>query len=146
MPVLPILAGVGAVATVVGTVQSARYAKKSVKAQQAANKFERQKQQLTTMRQRQEAVRTARQSYAQVQQAAENQGVAQSSVAAGGEGSIFSQMTGNLSFLDQYGFLSDQAGKSLEKSMGYQAKSSLWNTVAEVGSKVFSMAGGLQGH
>lgn len=143
MPVVPIAAAVAAVAVVGGTVMSQINQKKALKQQKKAMQFERQKQELTSMRQRLEVIRQTRASLAKVQQAAENQGVATSSSAQGGQGSIISQGSANLSFLDQYGFLSDQAGAALQRSMTYQGRASMWNAVAETGAAIYSAVGGV---
>jgi hypothetical protein len=149
MPAVPIIGAVAAVAgagaAVVGTINSASNQKKALKQQQAAMAFQRQQQQLQSLRQRVDVVRQSRAAYANVQQAAENQGVASSSVAAGGQSSIVSQMNSNLSFLDQYGFLSDQASKALGRAMAFENKASMWGSVAGLGLQVFSSAGGIQG-
>jgi hypothetical protein len=143
MPVVPIAAAAAAVAVVGGTIMSIKNQKKMFKQQKKAMQFERQKQELQSMRQKLEVIRASRTARARVQQAAENQGVATSSVAQGGQASITSQGLANLSFLDQYGFLSDQAGKSLEKAMHYQSQASMWSGIAEVGAQVYQMAGGI---
>lgn len=146
MPAIPIIGAVAAVvgagAAVVGTINSANAEKKANAAQQQSIAMERQKTQLQSMRQRMDAIRTARDAYANTQQAAENQGVSSSSAAQGGQGSIFSQMTGNLSFLDQYGFLSDQSAKFIGQAQNYQSKASMWNSVAGAGFELYSTAGG----
>lgn len=144
-PVAAAAAVVGAAALVVGTVKTIKNQKKMVKAQKEAMRFERQKQELQSMRQKLEAVRTARNALADATQAAENQGVADSSSAQGGQSSIISQGLANLSFLDQYGFLSDQAGQALERAAKFQGKASMWSSIADAGSKLYSMSGGFEG-
>lgn len=147
MPAVPIIAAgaavVGAGAAVVGTINANRNARQANQQQQQALQFQRQQQQLQSTRQRIDAIRSARDSYARVQQAAENQGVAASSVAAGGTGSIVSQLGSNLSFLDKYDFLSDQASRALGKAMEYEGRASMWGSIANFGFQVFGAAGGL---
>lgn len=142
MPVLPIIAGIGAAAMVVGTVASISNQNKSLKLQQQANQFERQKSDLQFMQQRVQAIRASRQASAGVQQAAENQGVATSSVAQGGQASIQSQMNSNLSFLDQYHYFSDQAADAIGKAQVASSHASMWGQVAQLGAEAFSYAGG----
>jgi hypothetical protein len=146
MPAAPIImagaAIVGAGAAVVGTIQSNRNARAANAQQQEALKFQRQQQQLQGTRQRIDSVRSARDAYARVQQAAENQGVAASSVAQGGAGSIVSQMNSNLSFLDKYDFLSDQASRALGKAMEYEGRASMWGSIGNFGFQLFGAAGG----
>ena len=142
MPALPIIAAVGVGVAAVGTVASIKNQKKMLKEQQKATRFERQKNQLQNTRQKIEAVRQTRLALGQATQNAENQGVAFSSSAQGGQGSIVSQGNANLSFLDQYGFLTDQAQDALGRAATYQSNASMWSSVAGLGSSMFQMAGG----
>ena len=148
MPALPIIGAVAAVvgagAAVVGTINSQRNQQKSLKLQQEAAKFERQKSNLVSMRQKIDAIRSARQSYAMAQQAAENQGVGNSSAAQGGQGSIISQMNSNLSFLDQYGFLSDQASGALQGAANAKGRADMWGAVAGLGAQLYGASGGIR--
>lgn len=137
------IAAVGLAVATVGTVASISNQRKMIKEQQKASRFERQKNELQSSRQKLEVIRQTRSAYATAQQHAENQGVANSSSAQGGQGSIFSQGLANLSFLDNYGFYSDQAGKALEKAMHYGSNASMWGSIAELGSTVYSMSGGI---
>lgn len=146
MPAAPIImagaAIVGAGAAVVGTVQANRNARRANEQQREALGFQRQQQQLQATRQRIDAIRTARTEIARVQQAAENQGVAASSVAAGGAASIASQMNSNLSFLDKYDFLSDQTSRAMGKAMEYESRASMWSSIGNFGFQLFGAAGG----
>ena len=65
--------------------------------------------------------------------------------AEGGAGSIFSQTSGNLSFLDQYGYFSDQATIHLQKSANATAKAGMWQAVAGLGAQVYEASGGFKG-
>lgn len=149
MPALPIIAPIIAGASLlvagVGTYATIKNQNKMVKEQKKAARFERQKQQLSETRTKIEAVRQTREALANAQQAAENQGVADSSGAQGGQGSIVSQFEGNLSFLDQYGFLSDQAGQALQRAMTFQGRSSMWSGISDFAMKVYGATGGLSG-
>jgi hypothetical protein len=145
MPVVPILVGVAAVATVGGAYMQYEQGKKAAKAAKRANKFERQKSDLQSARQKIEALRAGRQAMAQAQQNAENQGVSGSSIGQGGAGSIYSQTAGNLSFLDQYGYFSDQASASLQKAANAEATGRMWGAVSDLGSKAFQAMGGFTG-
>src|SRR5690242_18858236 len=104
-----VIAGVGAAVAIGGTVASISAANKQAKAMKKANRYERQKNELQSARQKMEAMRAGRIAMAEAQQTAENQGAGDTSVGQGGAASIFSQTSGNLSFLDQYGYFSDQA-------------------------------------
>jgi uncharacterized protein HemX len=129
--------GVGVAA--VGTVESAHAQKKAANALQDQNAVLRQQTQLQGMRQRTDAIRAGRQALASAEQNAENQGVASSSSAQGGQSSIVSQMISNVSFLDEYNHMTDlaeQFGATAEK---YKAKADMWGTITNFGFKVADM-------
>lgn len=136
------IATVGAAVAIGGTVSSIKAQKKAAKEARKANKFQRQMSELQSARQKIEALRAGRQAMAQAQQNAENQGAADTSVAKGGAGSIFSQTMGNLSFLNTYGYYSDQATEHLQKSANYGAKAGMWSSIAGLGSSIYSASGG----
>ena len=138
MPPALALAAVGTAIAAVGTVAQMSAASKQAKAAKAANRFERQKNELQSARQKMEAVREGRRSAAVASQNAENQGVAGSSIGQGGVGSIISQTNSNLSFLDRYGYFSDQASKNLQKAANYGAKGEMWGAIAGIGEKIAS--------
>jgi hypothetical protein len=54
--------------------------------------------------------------------AAANQGVSNSSAAQGGIGSIQSQLSSNVSFLDNFNLISDQASAKLGEMRKHEAK------------------------
>lgn len=136
---------IGATAAVGGTIASMKASKKQARLMRQSQAFERQKTELQSARQRTQAIREARTSYASVQQAAENQGVATSSVAQGGQSSISAQLGSNLSFLDQYGYLSDQSGRALSRANSAGSNASMWAGVAEIGKTAYSASGGFTG-
>lgn len=139
----PAVAAAAAVVTVGSTVMSMKAQKKQAKLMRRAQKFERQKSELQSARQRTQAIREARSTLAGAQQSAENQGVATSSVAQGGQSSIQSQLNSNLSFLDTFNRLSDQAGKSLDRAAKAGANAGMWAGVAEIGAQVYAQSGGI---
>jgi hypothetical protein len=83
--------------------------------------------------------------YADAQASAENQGVADSSGAMGGQGSIQSQVNSNLSFLDSYSYLSDRSGAALGKANEFATSASIWGGVAKLGEEAYSASGGFKG-
>jgi len=145
MPALPIIAAASLAVAAVGTYATIKNQNKMVQAQKQSARFERQKQQLSETRTKIEAVRQTREALANAQQAAENQGVADSSGAQGGQASIVSQGESNLSFLDQYGFLSDQAGTALQRAMTFQSRASMWSGITDFAGKVYGATGGISG-
>lgn len=97
------------VGEVIGTIFGGSQQRKANQLQRQSMEMQRQMNDLQAGRQKREAIRAARIARAQSAQAAENQGVALSSVAQGAVGSIMSQLGDNLSFLDQYNTLADRA-------------------------------------
>lgn len=133
MPPALIVAGIGAGVAAVGTGYSIYAGERANKQAKKATKLERQRNSLAEARQKRDAIRQARGAYAAAQAAAENQGVSTSSSAAGGQGAIVSQLESNLSFLDQYGFISDQASKALGKAQSWTSSARLGESVANIG-------------
>ena len=120
----------------VGTGASIYQGQKAAKQQKKAVAIQRQQADLQNARTQRDAIRASRLAYAQSQAAAENQGVAGSSSAQGGQGSIVSQLNDNLSFLDQYGLMTDQAQRHLGKAASLQSSASMWGDVAGLAFKV----------
>ena len=145
MPPLAIVAAVGVGVMAVGTAMSIKNQQKMLKETKKANKFERQRSELTSARQKTQAIREARSALATSRQSAENQGAAATTTAQGGQGSIISQMNSNLSFLDSYGFMSDQMSKHMGRAQSAQTASGMWGQVAQVGATMYSMSGGFGG-
>jgi hypothetical protein len=98
-----------------------------------ANKAQQQQVNLQAARQRRDAIRAARLANAQAVVTAENQGASTSSSAVGGQSSITSQLNSNLSFLDQYGTLSDQASAALGKAQTWEHRSKNGSAAAGLG-------------
>lgn len=96
--------------------------KRAAKAQEQGNELERQRQNLAAAKERRDLLRKARVSRADAKNNAAAQGVSTSSAAQGGLGSIESQFSSNLSFLDNYNLITDQASKRMSEYRYYQQK------------------------
>lgn len=144
MPAVPIIAAgaaiVGAGAAVVGTVKSAKAQKKANKLQNQALDIQREQANMTATLQKRDAIRAARLAGGAALQAGENQGASTSSAAYGGYGSIQSQLNANLSFLDQYNSLSDQAGMLIGRANKANMKAQVFGSVANLGMQLMSNA------
>ena len=138
------IAGCGLAVGVGSSVAQMSAASKQAKAAKEANRYQRQMNNLQSARQKLEAIRAGRQAQAQAAQAAENQGAASTSVGEGGVASIQSQTSGNVSFLDKYNFMADQASRYLQKSADYAAKGQMWAGIGEIAGKVYAATGGIQ--
>lgn len=113
-----------------------RYARSAARAQREASVFQQKQANLQNARAKRDAVRSARLSYAQAQNAAATQGVSDSSSSQGGLASITSQVGDNVSFLDQYGFYSDQAGKALGRANMQATNANTWQAVGNLAMNV----------
>lgn len=110
-------------ASISSTQQAAKQANKAAEAQ-------RKQQELAAARERANAIRQARMAYATSAQGAETAGASLSSSSLGGLGSIQSQLTSNLSFLDKNQQLADQGSIALGKMRSAEANASSFGAVA----------------
>lgn len=117
----------------VGTAIQIDQSRKAAKATANASKLDAQRSNLQRARERREAIKATRSAQAQIMSNAENQGAAYTSGAAGGQGSVASQGNANLSFLDQYGTLSDMASIQLGRANKYQNNAATAGAVADLG-------------
>jgi len=125
-----------------GTVKSMSAQKDAGKAQNRALQAQQKSDQLKQARERRDAMREARIRRAAVTQAGENQGAGGSSAAIGGAGSISSQLSSNLSFLDNQAMYSRQTSAALYQANKAQSSAQTYGAVAGFGAQMFSSAGG----
>lgn len=135
-----IIAGTALAVSAVGTASSIKNGRQDASASREAAAFQQKQANLQQARQKRDAVRAARLSFGQAQQAAANQGVSTSSSSLGGLSSIASQASDNISFLDQYGFYSDQASKALGRANSASARAAEGANIAQLGFSVFNNA------
>lgn len=138
-----IIAGIGLAIGAAGTFMSVKAQKKQAKYAKRAADAQRSAQNMKAARERREAIRTARIQAATVSQGAVNEGVAGSSAALGGLGSIAQQLSSNLSFLDQYNTAMDTAGRMETRANVYAGKANVANSIGQFGMQVFSSASSL---
>lgn len=129
---------VTAAAAVAGTGYSIYQGQQVNKYNKRTETTQRQMNDLAQARAKRDAIRSARAAAATARSNSENQNVAMSSGAEGGVSSIQSQLSYNLSFLDQYQTLADQASISLGKAQGAEYKMGLGDQVASLGMKGFA--------
>lgn len=128
-------------AAVVGagaSVVSMQNQKKAAKQQRRAAELQRQRDRAAQQRQRAAAIRETRLAAARARQAAANQGVGGSSGAQGGVGSIISQGTANISFLDQGMRVGDQISERLGRAAQYRQRAQTAQAVGGLASQVVS--------
>ena len=104
----------------------------SGQAQRKAMKLQQRQQALESAKQKRDMIRQTRIAYATAQSNAENQGVAGSSSALGGAGSIRSQLSGNLSFLDRYDSLRNQISKANLSASTWMTTASLFESAGDL--------------
>jgi type II secretory pathway pseudopilin PulG len=101
-------------------------------AQRDAMKLQQKQQALEAAKQKRDMIRQTRIAYATAQSNAENQGVAGSSSALGGAGSIRSQLSGNLSFLDQSNALSKQITSANMSASSWASTASMFSAAGDL--------------
>jgi hypothetical protein len=123
-----LLTAVAAVATVGGLY----FGNKATKQQAKANELQRRQANLAASQNRRQQVRQNRLALASSQVSAEGGGVARSSGAYGGQGSIQNQGLSNLSYLDQMNKLSDQASSAMGKAIKLGGYASMFAGAADL--------------
>ena len=121
------LPAIGAIATVVGTVSS-------INAQNRASAAQQEQQTLTTRRSRRQAIREAQIRRAQATASAQGAGTMYGSGAAGGIGSLSSQLGETLGYQSQYGALSNVITSQSQKA-------AFWGDVAGIGGNLLQTYG-----
>lgn len=127
----PVLAVVGAVASVAGTVVSYNAQKKAAAAS-------RRQQELATSRSNRQAIREAQLKRAQAIAAGAAMGGLGGSAMAGGLSSLGSQLGSGLGFSSQMSGLS----ADIEK---FQQRAATWGAIASMGGSLFQAGGGFEG-
>ena len=119
--------------------------KKAAREQRRAAELQRQRDRAAQQRQRAAAIRETRLAAARASQSAVNQGVAGSSGAQGGVGSIISQGTANISFLDQSMRIGDQVSESLGRAEQYKQRARDVQAVGQLHQTVVNTAAAAMG-
>lgn len=120
------------------TLYSANQQSKAAKAGERSAALDRQRMNLQVAREKRDAIKAARIAYATSQQTAENQGSSGSSSSEGGLGSIQSQLSSNLSFLDQNQVLADAASVQIGIANRYMSRARTADAVGSVANSVFN--------
>ncbi len=140
-PISIALAAVSAVSTGASIYKGQQADKQNRK---AADLMRRQEQ-LKSLQERRNYIRSARASAAKAAQAAANQGASNTSAAQGGLGSIISQAGAGLSFLDQYNTLSTQIGNVSTKANRAASQAQMYGGLSQLamqGAGYFANKGG----
>lgn len=130
------IAIVATTAAVGGTMYSIDQQKKASKQNRAAAEMDRKRMNLQSARDRRDAIKAARSAYGASQTAAANQGALGTSASQGALASIDSQAGSNLSFLDRYGSLTDQASVAIGRANDYNSNAAVGSAVAQLGWSV----------
>jgi hypothetical protein len=124
-----------------GTGYSVYSGQKAAGAQRDAMRAEANRNALEQARQKREAIRAGTIARANAQQSAENQGVAGSSSALGGAGSITSQANSNYSFLDRYDQFTNKASQAGIAAAGYAANAQMGSAISDLALTAYSNPG-----
>lgn len=127
-----------------GTVKQMQAAKKSQAQQAKAIKLQQTADELRQARERRQQIREARIRIGSATQAAANQGASTSSSAIGGQGSIATQLSANLGFLDQLGNLNTSTTAANLAANKAKASADTYGSVAGFGATIFGAAGGFK--
>jgi len=135
---------VTATAAAVGVLGGAQYKaqRDASKEQKKARKVEQRLQRAKAARERRAQIRQAQQAQAQIETGAVATGTQQTSAAAGGVGSVQTQLASNLSFLNQ----SEQAAKQIsifqQAAADDRERAQAYGAATELGLKAMSIFGG----
>lgn len=121
-----------AATAVAATGASVYSSQQAAGANRKSMRLQRRQQALQEAKQKRDIIRQGRIAAATATANAENQGASGSSAALGGVGSIRSQVGSNLSFLDQYGRLSDQITGQNISAANYGAQAQLFGDIANL--------------
>lgn len=132
----------GLVLSGVSTVAGMSAQSDSARAQRRAQEYQRRMDELRQNRERRQAIREQRIKTAQVIQAGANQGAVTSSAVQGGSGSLQSQLSSNLSFLDSMGRNANLASQANQQALNASSRAQNFGAMAGLGGTIFSAAGG----
>jgi hypothetical protein len=137
-----LLAVVGLAFTVKGALDSQKASKKAEMNQKRLLESKQRQDQLNQQRERSRLIREARIKRGQALQSATNQGAGTGSGIAGGMGSIQSQLSNSLSFLDTAQSFSREQSLFQSNIVGAQGQQNTANALFGAGLTVFKGAGG----
>lgn len=117
--------------------------KKAAAAQEEANDLTIKQNNLASAKARRETVREARSAAANATQQASAQGASTTSAAQGGIGGIKSQITSNLSFLDNQNLIVDQTSAALGRQRKYERKAARSKAIFSAGLGIATKIAGI---
>jgi len=126
-------------ASLVSTGASIYSSNKAASATKKASQAQRRQEALAAAVQRRQQFKNYRQAAAMAVQAGENQGVADSSGAQGGQGSLRSQLSANVSFLDQQTQIADYAGRMFDKAASWQNRAQMFSGASDLAMSGYSL-------
>jgi hypothetical protein len=112
----------------------------SSRAEQEALRLQQRAETIKAARERRQLIREANIKRAAIIQAGANQGASTSSAVTGGAGSITSQLSSGLSFLDQIAGINTATNKAIQKSSTAQSISGLGGTIFSAGMALDKIA------
>lgn len=136
------LAAASLAVSTVGAAASYQQQKKAASAQGRAQAAQLAMQEAQARRERRDAIRQARITQANIIQAGETAGAAESSSVSGGVGAIGSQLGYNLGFQDQQMSLQRQQSSALQAAANYQTRAQGYGAVSSVFNQAFQQFDG----
>ena len=133
---IPVIA---AVASTAGTVYSISQSRRAAREQRRLAETQRKQRELQENRARRDVLRKLREARGRTINEGSLAGAGNSSGVSGAIGSIISQGTYNLSFLDQNSQLADVASRQLGRINNYQTNASIGSSVAGLGLNALSI-------
>ena len=118
--------------------------KKQAAAQQSAAKQQKAMQQMAQQREVRNAIREARIKRGIMTQAGANVGATETSSFIGGAASLQSQLSSNISFLDQQGSMANKASSFLQKASSIEAQQGVWTSAGQLSDTIFGKLQKLQ--
>lgn len=138
---ITIIAAASLAMTGYSTLKSVSAAKDQSKAQQKAIKLQQSADDLRQARERRQVIREQRIKQASIVQAGANQGATGSSSIYGGVGSLTSQGSANLGFLDAQGDLNTATTQANKEANQFGADANMWGSMANFGATIFQASG-----
>jgi hypothetical protein len=125
------LAGIGAAVSAAGSINQGN-------AQKKAQTFQMRQQEIRAQQERTQAIREARIKRASIVQAGENQGAGESSSVAGGAASVDTQLSGNLSFINEQVRAGQEISKAQQDMANAQGISAVGAGISSLGGSIFN--------
>jgi len=138
-----VVAAVGATATVAGTMQQNRQARKAAGAQKEASDVSSAQQRIEDMEQRRQQIRQQRIRQSQIEQSASNAGVSESSGELGSLSALSTNAASNLAMMSGRNLAAQGIGAANQQAANAQGQAQTWGAISQLGGAAMRL--GVQG-